>query len=295
MERPVQRQKCTNNVKFNLKNTPAICIFALNRWGHCSEKWGRKVVDERNQLQFAILSKKSTNFRFRIDIDSIRHFSLGLSEARLDWQCCATWELKISAHKRRKFNLSAQRAVTFDEYFCETRAVCLMEFSCLLLGPDVVLQNIAKLAGKKSLIPHIRDSESVAGLIRSVCALPLLKTEDIPKGLNAIGRRSVLEGQFDLLAPFFGKVADIWLQPEVLEVLSVCGAADRTSNVCESDNSTLDRTVRTAHPSMWRFLGRLICLPRSHKYIAVLSSYSDFKTIFIPGVSPKYRTVEWVA
>ena len=113
------------------------------------------------------------------------------------------------------------------------------------------------MAGKLSLVPHIKQNGVIASLIRSICALPLLPTEQIEEGLEAIGRRALRLGHFDLLEPLFVKVASTWLTAKVLEVLSVCDAVDRTSNACESDNSSLARAVKTCHPSIWRFLSEL--------------------------------------
>ena len=118
------------------------------------------------------------------------------------------------------------------------------------------MQNIIKAAKAQGLATAIKENELVAELVRAICALPLLRTDDIEEGLASIGRASVRAGLYDLLKPLFIKVASTWLSPRVLEVLSVHGARDRTSNACESDNRTLQRTVRNAHPNMWRFLSK---------------------------------------
>lgn len=119
----------------------------------------------------------------------------------------------------------------------------------------LVFQNVVKVARQENLAIDMVEDEEVFRLVRMVCALPLLPSGRITEGLHIVGRRAIQKGKYDLMGPFLQKIADTWLAPSVLPLLSVHGSKDRTSNACESDNAEVARTVKAPHPNIYKFLG----------------------------------------
>lgn len=121
-------------------------------------------------------------------------------------------------------------------------------------------QNVIKRARKLGLQTVIQQDGEVQRLVRMVCAVPLLPTKLLVKGLTCIGKRAIRTGKFLILEEFLKKIDKTWLKPSVKPVLSVYKAKHRTSNACESDNAAFARRVRAPHPNTWRFLGGYLTL-----------------------------------
>ncbi|KAJ1518780.1 hypothetical protein ONE63_011611 [Megalurothrips usitatus] len=119
---------------------------------------------------------------------------------------------------------------------------------------------IAGHAKSIGLAVPIRDNEEVDSLVRSMCALALLPSKKLVKGIEALADRCLAQGHWWLLKPMFEYIRDTWCIPSRRKMFSVYKCPHRTSNACESCNSTLRSAVRQKHPNVWSFLFALLDL-----------------------------------
>lgn len=103
----------------------------------------------------------------------------------------------------------------------------------------------------------MREDVHADSIVRSLCAIPLLHSDDIVVGYNSVLDRAIRRN-YEVLAPVFTYFMDTWLSsPEKIRNICVCQCDDRTSNSCESCNRTLRAEVKQKHPNVYHLIGKL--------------------------------------
>ncbi|KAK3911177.1 Hydroxyacylglutathione hydrolase [Frankliniella fusca] len=113
--------------------------------------------------------------------------------------------------------------------------------------------DVCQKAKELGLRPLVRQNEDADSIVRSLCAIPLLKTESLVDGFEAVIDRAI---QLDLgeLADLFAYYRRTWLIPCRLPILSVYKNRFRTSNACESYNASMYRAAKRDHPNIFQLL-----------------------------------------
>lgn len=112
-------------------------------------------------------------------------------------------------------------------------------------------------AKELGLVPFLRENLHADSIVRSLCALPLLKTEDLDEGFASVVNRAA-ERELEELAPLFHYFNTTWLTPARKRLLSVYECEDRTNNICESHNRTLRAQVKVAHPNIFQLMSGFV-------------------------------------
>lgn len=134
------------------------------------------------------------------------------------------------------------------------------------------LQAIGKKARKLRLVSLIRRNHLANSIVRSMCALALLPSHDIPAALGKLARHAKREGVWDALHRLFLYFKTYWLRRK--SILSVYECDDRTNNACESDNRTFRDSVKVKHANIFCFLSKLVHYWRVLFRVRRCSSYN---------------------
>lgn len=97
----------------------------------------------------------------------------------------------------------------------------------------------------------------VEQVVKSLCTLPLLPARFLKRGFRVMSRVAERSAEWNSMRPLFQYIKRTWLNPQRRRVLSVYKSLDRTNNVSESDNNQLRIGVRTKHPNLWVFIGKV--------------------------------------
>ena len=92
----------------------------------------------------------------------------------------------------------------------------------------VLSQAVLKKVREMGLIPQINNNRPLKSLIRSLCAIPLLPTALMERGVQTLMTEAARRGFFPLLGNFFEYYIGFWMAPNVKSRLSVFGLKHRT-------------------------------------------------------------------
>lgn len=120
----------------------------------------------------------------------------------------------------------------------------------IIILSQAVLRKVRELG----LIPELNNSRPLKSLIRSVCAIPLLPTALMERGVQTLISEAARRGFFPLLDNFFEYYINFWMAPNVKRRLSVFGMKHRTNNVSECCNKLLRSRTGAHRPGLWHFL-----------------------------------------
>ncbi|KAK3908305.1 putative dual-specificity RNA methyltransferase 3 [Frankliniella fusca] len=120
-------------------------------------------------------------------------------------------------------------------------------------------KDVSEKAKELGLRPLVRHNNVADSIVRSLCAVPLLRRENIVDGVLSVVERAQQNG-LNQLAPLFDYYNRTWLIPSRLRVLSVHGCQFRTSNACESYNASLYRQAKRDKPNIFQLLDACVRL-----------------------------------
>lgn len=126
-------------------------------------------------------------------------------------------------------------------------ATCLYHYSSRVSGH----------ARKLKLANLINGSNIFRSITRSCLAIPLLPQEMLQHGLETVMARANRVLFYDALRPLFKYLWNEWISKRN-HVLSVSGCDDRTTNVSESFNHTLQVCGVEKHPNPFQFIDGLV-------------------------------------
>ncbi|KAE8739228.1 hypothetical protein FOCC_FOCC015280 [Frankliniella occidentalis] len=126
---------------------------------------------------------------------------------------------------------------------------------CFFHHTDKVSQKAKELG----LRPVLRDNEEADSVVRSLCAIPLLKRDDLIDGHLTVLNRAI-ELRLEILARLLRYYQNTWLIPSRLRILSVYRNKYRTSNCCESYNASMYRQAKRDKPNMFQLLSACVKL-----------------------------------
>ncbi|XP_026282208.2 uncharacterized protein LOC113209080 isoform X3 [Frankliniella occidentalis] len=113
--------------------------------------------------------------------------------------------------------------------------------------------NLSAQANKLGLARFIAANETIDSLVRSCLAIPLVPTPRIPEALAAVMTRASEENFYRVLDPFFKYVYEEYIAKRT-HVLSVYGSENRTNNVAESWNNSLQLAMNVRRPNVFNFI-----------------------------------------
>ncbi|KAK3918472.1 Protein CbxX, chromosomal [Frankliniella fusca] len=134
--------------------------------------------------------------------------------------------------------------------FCQFCGLVLVMFR------NDVFQNVSSQARTLGLSRHIAASRICDSLVRSCLAIPLVPTNQLRDVLSEVMSRAVEENLETTLRPFFKYIYEEYIIKRE-HVLSVCGSENRTNNVSESWNNTLQQAMLVRRPNVFKFLSGL--------------------------------------
>lgn len=112
---------------------------------------------------------------------------------------------------------------------------------------------------KKLGLTHLLETNDHAdSIVRSLCAIPLLRHNQLVQGYQSVLARAEARG-LNQLVPLFDYYARTWLMnPTRFRVLSVHGCVYRTSNCSECENRDFRAEVKEKHPGIYKLLSKYI-------------------------------------